>query len=82
MTITAGMLLLCSLKMVNPIEGFLKDVETKVWYINPSKDAFVEYNLKPHKMFNTTSVMEKHYDVVSVSDLESKRYMNCREINK
>ena len=78
MNIIAGMVLLCSMRIHEP-NGFLKDVETKVWFIKPNGDAFVEYNLSKHKMFKDLSI-ERNYDMLNVESLKDKKYGNCREI--
>lgn len=74
------MLLLCNMKFFTPSEGFLKNVETKVWFIKPDGDAFIEYNLTNHKEFKSVGLMEKLYDIVNKKDLERKDYMDCREV--
>lgn len=82
MEIVAGMVLLCNM-FTNFEFGTYKakvvDVETKVHFITPRGDAFVEYNLKKHKTFVYTGE-ESLYDIVSKVDLERKDYMACRSI--
>jgi len=78
MNIIAGMILLCSMRVHTP-NGFLKDVETKVWYVKPNGDAFVEYNLKVHKTWNDLSI-DENYDILSITSMKDPKYGNCKEI--
>lgn len=82
MEILAGMILMCMMKVdVGDYGMFIRDVETKVHFIHPKGDAFVEYNLKKHKSLKFLG--EKPlYDIVKVEDLESKDYMACRRIGQ
>lgn len=78
MNIVAGMILLCSMRVHTP-NGFLKDVETKVWYVKPNGDAFVEYNLKVHKAWSDLSI-DENYDILNISSMKDPNYGNCKEI--
>jgi len=77
MNIVAGMILLCSMRIHEP-NGFLKDVETKVWFIKPNGDAFIEHNLKKNESFRDLS-RGPIYDIKNVDNLKDVRYMNCKE---
>lgn len=82
MEILAGMVLLCNMFTSFEYSSFkakVTDVETKVHFITPRGDAFIEYNLKKHKTFVYTGD-EPLYDIVSKVDLERKDYMACRSI--
>lgn len=81
MNIVAGMILLCNMEFTTPTRGFLKDVETKVWYVKPDGDAFIEYNLRNHKNFDAFSTIDKLYDISDIDDMKRKDRMNCRERN-
>lgn len=84
MEIVVGMLLICNMITTFEYSSFkatVVGVETKVHFIHPRGDAFIEYNLKNHKTFRYNGD-EPLYDIVSIEDLKRKDFMNCREFKK
>lgn len=82
MSIVAGMLLLCAVRIHEPgvYGGFLKDVPTKVLYVN-GKKALVEYdfNKAPGIYYIGDRHEEKPTELVDIVDLTSSTYMRCKE---
>jgi len=84
MTIVAGMILLCAVKIGAPgmYGSFLKDTPTKVLYVfEDKKNVLVEYDFSkaPGIRYIGDRHDEKPTEKVGIVDLFTKTYMDCKE---
>ena len=82
MEIVAGMVLMCTMIIdfsLGEQKAFVKDVETKVHFITPKGDAFIQYKLKGHKSF-IYGGSDRMYDVQHVDDMKRVDHMDCRKV--
>ena len=84
--IIAGMILLCSVRISEPgrYGSFIKDVETKVIYVNEKsgkKRLLLEFDFHktPGIKYLGDYHDEKPTEMVALEDVVSPEYMNCKE---
>ena len=80
MTIIAGMILLCSVKIGSPgtYGAFVKNVPTTVKYLTEDKQALVQFDFRGVEALR---VLDEGpwYELHDVANLTSETYMNCKE---